>query len=103
MMKKELYNSKSILTEDKKDELLVEYYLLTSNHPVNTDFEYLSYGAEIRLKHLNCKNYSEIESFEEIFLDEKTALVFLETLYKGSVTPCTLKDIVSDVLTEKLV
>ena len=92
-----LYSSE----EGKNFEL--EYYLISKQHSfINSNINYMCYGVEVRLHEDNISEYCEIESTDELYSSKDRAIDFLNKLADGLVTPCTLKDVLSDTLIEEL-
>ena len=92
-----------IIKEVEEENLILEYYLTQSPHPFKTgNINYICYGVEVRMKKRMEDDYCEIETVDNIFSSRDKAIDFLAKLANEKVTPCTLKDIVSDMLIEAL-
>ncbi len=103
-MNKQLYRCESFISEEgDKDKKELEYYLTKSEHPFKTgNINYVCYGVEIRMKKENENEYCEIQATDEIFSSKEIAINFIDKLADGLVTPCTLENVVSDMLLEAL-
>ena len=62
----------------------------------------MCYGVEVRMKKEKQKEYCEIQATDEIFSSKEIAINFINRIADGLVTPCTLENIVSDMLLEAL-
>ncbi len=102
-MNRSLLRTEKFHSEEGNKEFVLEYYLTQSQHTFSSgNINYMCYGAEIKMKEIGNDRYCEIKSADEIFSSKDSAIGFIKSLADNLVTPCTLTDIVSDMLTEAL-
>lgn len=103
-MNKQLYRTEKITVEEGKEaELVLEYYLTQEKHPFKTgSINYLCYGVEIIMKGISDSSFSERQAADEIFSSKDAAMEFIDKLADEKVTPCSLADVVSDMLAAAL-
>ncbi len=103
-MNKNLYRSENFISEEVNNERVVlEYYLTKSEHPFKTgNINYICYGVEVRMRKENENEYCEIQLSDGIFSSKEMAINFINKIADNLVTPCTLENVVSDMLLEAL-
>ena len=103
-MNKNLYRSENFISEEMNNERIVlEYYLTKSEHPFKTgNINYICYGVEVRMRKENKNEYYEIQLSDGIFSSKDMAINFINKIADNLVTPCTLENVVSDMLLEAL-
>lgn len=97
-MKKEIIASANIAAEENADKLVVQYCLLQEDgFSGQSD---ISYGVELIL--LKDGKIKENTSLKDVFFSKNEAIDFIGELARGKATPCTLDEIVSDYLKERI-
>lgn len=95
--KKDMIQVKSV----KEQGLLLDYYLTLRSHSFKTgNIRFVCYGVRIVMKSQNDNSFIEENTVNNIFSSKAKALEFIYHLADERVVPCTLEDIVSDMLSE---
>lgn len=87
----------------KEQDFLLDYYLTLRSHTFKTgNISFMCYGVKIVMKRAADGNFIEENTINNIFSSKTKALEFVYRLADENVMPCSLEDIVSDMLSEAL-
>lgn len=96
-------NDTILVKSVREKDFLLEYYLTLRTHSFKTgNIKFVCYGAKILMRDFNDGNFIEENTVNNIFSSKSKALEFIYRLAYERAMPCSLQDIVSDMLSEAL-